>query len=193
MNDNQSNCDDDLIFDQVALCERDETNEILGKMQGLLGDPKLLEVITQLVSILVKQSKEIKNLKTDQSEFENRIIQNQNEFYDVSERVVDLEKCSRKLCLTFSNIDITADTMGDILQIMSNIMSINIPRHNIATCHPLKPGTNASVIVKFIYHADRDVVWRRRSWLKSSGTVKDNQYLLKNAYRLATEQFDQKR
>ena len=28
--------------------------------------------------------------------------------------------------------------MGDILQIMSNIMSINIPRHNIATCHPLE-------------------------------------------------------
>ena len=167
MNDNQSIFDDDLIFDQVDLCERDETNELLGKIQGLSEDPKLLEVITQLVNIVVKQNKEIKNLKADQSEFEKRIIQNQNEIYDVSERVVDLEKYSRKLCLTFSNIDITADTMGDILQIMSNIMSINIPRHNIAACHPLKPGTNAPVIVKFIYHADHDVVWRRRSWLKN--------------------------
>ena len=166
MNDNQSICDDDLIFYQVDLCERDETNELLEKIQGLSEDPKLLEVITQLVNIVVKQSKEIKNLKADQSEFEKRIIQNQNEYYDVSERVVDLEKYSRKLCLTFSNIDITADTMGNILQIMSNIMSINIPRLNIAACHLLKPGTNAPVIVKFIYHADRDV-WRRRSWLKN--------------------------
>ena len=134
MNDNQSICD--LIFDQVDLCEREETNELLGKIQGLSEDPKLLEVITRLVNIVVKQSEEIKNLKADQSEFEKRIIQNQN---DVSERVVDLEKYSRKLCLTFSNIDITADTMGDILQIISNIMSINIPRHNIASCHPSKP------------------------------------------------------
>ena len=148
MNDNQSICDDDLIFDQVDLCERDETNELLEKIQGLSENPKLLEVITQLVNIVVKQSKEIKNLKADQSEFEKRIIQNQNEYYDVSERVVDLEKYSRKLCLTFSNIDITADTMGDILQIMSNIMSINIPRHNIAACHLLKPGTNAQSWLK---------------------------------------------
>ena len=180
MNDNQSICDDDLIFDQVDLCERDETNELLGKIQGLSEDPKLLEVITQLVNIVVKQSKEIKNLKADQSEFEKRIIQNQNEIYDVSERVVDLEKYSRKLCLTFSNIDITADTMGDILQIMSNIMSINIPRHNIAACHPLKPGTNAPVIVKFIYHADRDVVWRRRSWLKNFHNNKGQPMFIKD-------------
>ena len=63
MNDNQSICDDDLIFDQVDLCERDEINELLGKIQGLSRDPKLLELVTQLVNIVVKQSKEIKNLK----------------------------------------------------------------------------------------------------------------------------------
>ena len=60
MNDNQSICDDDLIFDQVDLYERDETNELLGKIQELSGDAELLEVITQLFSIVVKQSKEIK-------------------------------------------------------------------------------------------------------------------------------------
>ena len=54
MNDNQSICD--LIFDQVDLCEREETNELLGKIQGLSEDPKLLEVITRLVNIVVKQS-----------------------------------------------------------------------------------------------------------------------------------------
>ena len=50
-----------IFFGQVDICERDETNELLEKIQGLLGDLKFLVVFTKMVSIVVRQSKEIKN------------------------------------------------------------------------------------------------------------------------------------
>ncbi len=36
----------------------------------------------------------------------------------------------------------------------------------IAACHPLAKGKLAPVTLKFAYHHHRDVVWRRKSWLK---------------------------
>ena len=57
----QSFFKDDHILGRVDNCERDESKDLLRKIQRLSGDPKLLEVITKLVSIVVKQSKEIKN------------------------------------------------------------------------------------------------------------------------------------
>ena len=55
--------------------------------------------------------------------------------------------------------------MQSVLQLLQSL-NIAIPASNIAACHPLGANHFSPLIVKFIYHADRDIVWRRRSWLK---------------------------
>ena len=35
----------------------------------------------------------------------------------------------------------------------------------MAAFHPLSQSPNPGIIVKFIHHADRDIVWHRKSWL----------------------------
>ena len=45
------------------------------------------------------------------------------------------------------------------------MLQTNLNPLSIAACHPLNQNLNAPII-KFIYHQDRDLVWRRRTWLK---------------------------
>ena len=96
---------------------------------------------------------------------QSRSIFNTNEINDLSNRVVELEKYSRKLCLTINNLEYGDNPLQDVLQLFQSL-NINIPASNIAACQPLGANHFSPLIVKFIYHADRDVVWRRRSWLK---------------------------
>ena len=53
-----------IILHQVNIFERDESNELLGKIQGLSGDPKLR---TQLVGI-AKQRDQTSKAKRSKSE-----------------------------------------------------------------------------------------------------------------------------
>ena len=82
------------------------------------------------------------------------------------ERTVELEKYSRKLCLIFHNIENKGDALTSILYLLKVLLQINLNPSSIAACHPLNQNLNAPIIVKFIFHQDRDLVWRRRTWLK---------------------------
>ena len=79
---------------------------------------------------------------------------------------MELEKYSGKLCLIFHNFENKGDALASILYLLKVVLQINLNPSSIAACHPLNQNLNAPIIVKFIYHQDRDLVWRRRTWLK---------------------------
>ena len=56
-----------------------------------------------------EQQKRLPVLEGSQQAAEERIIRKSNNNYEVSERLVDVEKYSRKLCLIFSNMDYSFD------------------------------------------------------------------------------------
>ena len=78
---------------------------------------------------------------------------------------MELQKYSRKLCLIFHNIENKGDALTSILYLLKDVLQINLNPSIIAACHPFNQNLKAPIIVKFIYHQDRDLVWRRRTWL----------------------------
>ena len=130
-----------------------------------LSTEELKNLVGKLMKIVQKQNKRIDAMEQILQATESRSIFNTNEINDLSNRVVELEKYSRKLCLIINNLEYSDNPLQDVLQLFQSL-NINIPASNIAACHPLGANHFSPLIVKFIYHADRDVVWRRRSWLK---------------------------
>ena len=51
---------------------------------------------------------------------------------------------------------------------MHDPMNINLIKHNKAACHPPKSGSVAPVLVKINFHDNRDIAWRRCSWLEKN-------------------------
>ena len=93
------------------------------------------------------------------------VVFTKNEIHKLDERTVELEKYSRKLCLIFHNIENKGDALTSILY-LKVVLQIDLNPSSIAACHPLNENLNAPINVKSIYHQDRDLVWRRRTWLK---------------------------
>ena len=138
--------------------------DMMSDTEGLNAD-ELKDLVGKLVSIVKTQNKRLDDLEGRAQANETRSIINTNELNDLSARVVELEKYSRKLCLIINNLEYSDNPVQDVLQLLQSL-NITIPASNIAACHPLGANHFSPLIVKFIYHADRDVVWRRRSWLK---------------------------
>ena len=88
-----------------------------------------------------------------------------NALHKLDERIVELEKYSRKLCLIFYNVECKGDALSSIMFLFKQILQLNFNSTSLAACHPLNQSPNAPIIVKFIYHQHRDLIWRR-TWLK---------------------------
>ena len=124
-------------------------------------------MMKKVLKIVEAQQKRISELEDSQQLAEDRIIKNSNDIYEVSERLVDVEKYSRKLCLIFHNLDYSfnSDPTAFILSFFTKFLQVNLSPNRIAACHPLSQSPNPGIIVKFLYHADRDIVWNRKNWL----------------------------
>ena len=94
------------------------------------------------------------------------IVSNTNAIHKLDDRTVELGKYLRKLCLIFNNVENRADALSTILYLLKVVLHINLNPSSIAACHPLNQNINAPIIVKFIYHQDRELVGRLRTWLK---------------------------
>ena len=124
-------------------------------------------MMKKVLKVVEAQQKRISELEDSQQLAEDRIIKNSNDIYEVSERLVDVEKYSRKLCLIFHNLDYSfnSDPTAFILSFFTKFLQVNLSPNRIAACHPLSQSPNPGIIVKFLYHADRDIVWNRKNWL----------------------------
>ena len=146
-------------MDRVNFSEEDiDQVDDLEAMKGMMK---------KVLKIVEAQQKRISELEDSQQLAEDRIIKNANDIYEVSERLVEVEKYSRKLCLIFHNLDYSfyADPTAFILSFFAKVLQVNLSPNRIAACHPLSQSPNPGIIVKFLYHADRDIVWNRKSWL----------------------------
>ena len=85
------------------------------------------------------------------------VVVDTNAIHKLDERTVELKKYSRKLCLKFHNSENKGDASTSIY-LLEVVLHNNLNPSSIAACHPLNQNLNAPIIVKFIYHQDRDLV-----------------------------------
>ena len=143
-----------------------DIDSIADEVEAMNDDTDLKQLIKKMMGHIQKQDQELKSLRRNQTLMNEEMIDNTNALHKLDGRVVELEKYSRKLCLIFSNIEDCGDALTSIIYLLNNLLQININSSRFAACHPLSQNPGAPVIVKFIYHADRDIIWRRKAWLK---------------------------
>ena len=66
-----------------------------------------------------------------------------------------------------SSIDVGEHPIQEVLRKLNSVLQIRTDSCDIAACHVLAPGGVAPVIVKFIYHHQRDLAFRKKVWLRS--------------------------
>ena len=136
------------------------------EVEAIDDDTDVKSLMRKMLVLIKKQDHELKTLKQGKSWMREEIINNTNSFQQLDERVVELEKYSRKLCLIFSNVEDRGDPVNSILNLFSSLFQLDFNPARFAACHPLNQSPGAPIIVKFLYHADREFIWRRKSWLR---------------------------
>ncbi len=128
----------------------------------------LKSIIVTLLDINQDQNSNISHLTQRQANTESKVTGHDNSLYKLSERILELERYPRKLCLIFNNIDIGDDPTGlsNVFSLLNNRLQINLTPQDLAACYPLANRHIASVIMKFIYHSHVNSILRRSSWLK---------------------------
>ena len=124
------------------------------------------DLMRKMMRMIIKQDSELRRLKQSQGHMKDMMNINLNAIHKRDERIVELEKYSRKLCLSFYKVECKGDALSSIMFLFKQILQLNFNPTSLAACHPLNQSPNAPIIVKFIYHQDRDLIWRRRTWLK---------------------------
>ena len=146
-------------------------NEMMNTAKKLLNgqddltNDNVKQILVSMMKIIEDQSSEIKTLKDELLSCKEKTVENKNDIHDLAIRTLELERYSRKTCLVFSNVEAYPDATTTVLSIMNNVLQIGIKESDIVTCHPLRTGNVLHVVVKFLYHKHRDLVWRRKSWL----------------------------
>ena len=136
-----------------------------------------------LANILYVVNSEMTALKKDIQRKDKDIVYLTNCIEDLSERVLQLERYSRKDCLIFNNFPydpISNKTLQDqVIDFINDIFNSNIPQENLKACHFLKSGVEGqcSVIVKFVYFADKNFLWRSQSFLYGVKNRRNQQFI----------------
>ena len=161
----------DIIFENMEFDDPEECFEIdsiaddVGKLDDKV-EGSMKDLMHKMMRMIIRQDGELRKLKQNQGHMKDLINVNTNAIHKLDERTVELEKYSRKLCLIFYNVECKGDALSSIIFLFKQILQLNFNPTSLAACHPLKRSPNAPIIVKFIYHQDRDLIWRRRTWLK---------------------------
>ena len=145
------------FFSEECELECFDINSTADKVEAMDDDADLKQLIKKMMGRIQKQDQELKSLRQNQTIMNEQMIDNTNALHKLDGRVVDLEKFSRKLCLIF-NIEDRGDVLTSIIYLLNNFLQINSNSSRFAACHPLSQNPCAPVIVKFIYHADRDII-----------------------------------
>ena len=161
----------DIIFENMEFDDPEECFEInsnaddVGKLDDKV-EGSMKDLMQKMMRMIIRQDGELRKLKQSQGHMKDMININTNAIHKLDERTVELEKYSRKLCLIFYNVECKGDALSSIIFLFKQILQLNFNPTSLAACHPLNQSPNAPIIVKFIYHQDRDLIWRRRTWLK---------------------------
>ena len=155
-----------MEFDDPEECfEIDSIADDVGKLDDKV-EGSMKDLMQKMMRMIIRQDGELRKLKQSQGHMKDMININTNAIHKLDERTVELEKYSRKLCLIFNKVECKGDALSSIIFLFKQILQLNFNPTSLAACHPLNQSPNAPIIVKFIYHQDRDLIWRRRTWLK---------------------------
>ena len=126
--------------------------------------------LTELVHL---QNCKTEELQYRQDRVEGKTAKCHNVVEDIEDRVLELERYSRKTCLIFNSFDVGENVWNTVLNHMNNVLQVRIESWDLAACHSLNNEKVAPVIVKFLYHRHRDLVRRRKSFLRNIKNSKD--------------------
>ena len=127
----------------------------------------LREVVAQLIHVVENQQTTIEEQRRKIDELSDVSIHSVNTTQDLSKRVLELERYSRKQRLIFDSIEVGRHQgLTTSINLLNNHLRININRQDIKACHPLGPGEVAPVIVQFVYHHLRDTTWASKGHLR---------------------------
>ena len=102
---------------------------------------------------------------------------------ELSDRVLQLERYSRKDCLIFNNFPYashSADSIQEqVLQFINNVFNAHLTHAGIKACHFLRSAIAGqfSVIIKFVYFEDKNYIWRSQSLLYGITNKSNNKYI----------------
>ena len=115
-----------------------------------------------------------KRNSTKMAEMEATIARLTKETKDLQDKVISIECHSRRDNLCFggipeSNVETDQQCEEKVRQVISDLMSIDTQDIKFVRCHRLgqrRANVTRSIIVKFHYYGDRQLVWSKRSQLR---------------------------
>lgn len=135
---------------------------------------------------LAEKDASISALKEDLQISKDTIVELRNSLYKCESRILNLEKYNSKSCLIFVNAPLTRDCddiLGSMIAFINDVFSVQIKREAVVACHPLgnfQNNTPPAIIVKFVHYWDKDIVYKRRSWLRGMKNYSNNGYMYIN-------------
>ena len=129
-----------------------------------IEDPNLtaLRTISNLIDMVILQCTKIDELQACNKQNGNLITD------DLEYRTTELERYSRKTCLIFNSLDLGPEQnpVKAALSVINTILQVPVTEADLVACHGLRRGHCVPVIVKFMHHWQRDLVWQRKKWLR---------------------------
>ena len=79
---------------------------------------------------------------------------------DLEYRTTELERFSKKTFLIFNSQDLGPEQnpVKAAFSVMNTILQVPVTQADLVACHGLRRGHSVPVIVKFVYHWQRDLV-----------------------------------
>ena len=127
---------------------------------------RIKDLMTALINRIDQQDNTISYLKS-----ENDHLLSENSL--IKDKVLKLERYSSKLCLIFIGLETDGDPLAAVLGIIQNVLRVSINQEDLAACHYLPSGYQVKpIIIKFLYHHQKDLVWRNRRELMKHDKTK---------------------
>ena len=103
-----------------------EVDSFVEKAEAIEGDDtaSTKDLLKRMIELNIKQYDEIKSLKQYQRKLQDMVVVNTNAIHKLDKRTVELEKYSRKLCLTLQNIENKGDVLANILYLLKVVLRL---------------------------------------------------------------------
>ena len=123
--------------------------------QTNFGNPDQVEdLLTSLINRIEQQNHTISYLNS-----ENDHLLSENSL--IKDKVLKLERYSSKLCLVFLGLQTDGYPLAAVLGLIRNVLRVSINQKDLAACHYLPRRNQVKpIIIKFLYHHQKDMVWR---------------------------------
>ena len=126
-----------------------------------------------LCSSLEEKDQKIRTLEAKIDDFQQKHADDvhliDNKIVELKERILNSEMYNSKDTLIIQNpplFDRNGDTTGQVIEVLNHTLGSKLSKQDIKVCHYLgKPGESA-IIIKFIYFAHKNFLWRSKKALK---------------------------